>query len=322
MVMGLILKYMPSQSIIETDMISQKDKIEMRLLKVIITLSVPLSACLLIADSVINSGSIMKFKAFYSGEFFKNLYMLAISLICVSIYFWYMLRPIILVPSKQVKIFLNLLELHKIMAFIAIFLYLHALINFLSNGTELVSTWQMIIMRLIIPPTVDPFNFIVTSFMYYGPCILFLLFYWDNVLNYVNRMGYSYFILIMMGVIMLINTESRHLTTFLPMFIIPVLKYLNESQIGKMNITKSLIFLISSILISRCWYHINVPGIETAFANGWLMQFPAQRYFMSQGPWMSHHMYFVFLIITLVFAGALILSHKYFLNHKLESMIC
>ena len=319
LMMGLVLAHMPSKAMIQSAPMTKKDKQELRLIKCLLMAFIPLGYLIFwVALFYIKHINIQKT---YNGEPFANLYMLAISLICIVLYFGYMLKTIQFSPRQQIKAFITLLERNNLIAFTLTVLCTHMFINYLSNGKSLVSIWQMIALRLIVPPTTDPLVFIVTSFMYYGPCMLFLLFYWKGVLNVVYTFGYSYFMLVILGLIMSVNTESRHMITFVPMLMIPLLKYMNESLSEKINLSQSLSFLTCSLLISRFWYKINVPGIESAFAQNVLTQFPAQRYFMSHGPWMSHTMYLVFLLVTVATSVFFLLSHKYFAIKNIHSAL-
>lgn len=54
--------------------------------------------------------------------------------------------------------------------------------------------------------------------------------------------------------------------------------------------------------------NINTDGIAEAFATydiNVYLQMPAQRYYMFQGPWQSHQMYMLIIIIEICLLGIL-----------------
>ena len=67
------------------------------------------------------------------------------------------------------------------------------------------------------------------------------------------------------------------------------------------------------LTMSCFWWHINVPGISQAFLTYEVdvyMQFPAQRYFMFQGPWQGHQTYLLFLAIELLLLAFIVVFHR------------
>jgi hypothetical protein len=144
------------------------------------------------------------------------------------------------------------------------------------------------------PSIQAPFGFIVNHFMYYGYLIIFLCLFWKEAVNQYAKSGYSFFIIIILGLMMTVNTESRHLLSFIPFLFFPVVEVIKKY----ITVKFAIIFSIMSLLLSRFWFKINVEGIEDAFVfvtHNDYAKFPAQRYFMSQGPWMSYPMYLLFL---------------------------
>jgi hypothetical protein len=162
-----------------------------------------------------------------------------------------------------------------------------------------ISLKTMLIGRLLMPAVQAPFAFIVCNFMYYGFVIVLLCVFWGDVIKRYANYGYSFFIIIVLGLMMSVNTESRHMLSFVPFLIFPLFEVIKKY----ITIKFAVVFLLLSLFFSRFWFKINVKGIETAFAfvnNDNYSRFPAQRYFMSQGPWMSYSIYLIFLGIFFV----------------------
>jgi hypothetical protein len=150
--------------------------------------------------------------------------------------------------------------------------------------------------RIIMPAAQAPFAYLICNFMYYGFIVICLCMCWKDAIKSYAKYGYSFFIIIILGLIMSLNTESRHLLSFVPFFIFPFLEFINKH----ITVKFSIFFSIISLILSRFWFTINVEGISEAFEN-WTPtayeSFPAQRLFMNNGPWMSYPMYILFSFI-------------------------
>jgi hypothetical protein len=184
------------------------------------------------------------------------------------------------------------MKIPKIVLFIVLFLATKIIQQYLSNGTTSVAT-IFLLKGMLIGALQAPFEFIICHFMYYGFMVCFLCIYWGKSVERYAKYGYSFSFVIAIGLIMSLNPESRHFITFVPFYIFPLIELVNKS----LNVKFAVAFAVASLALSRFWFKINVPGIEDAFAYGTRTSyelFPAQRYFMSYGPWMSYSMYFVF----------------------------
>jgi hypothetical protein len=165
--------------------------------------------------------------------------------------------------------------------------------HYFSDSSNPVPLVGMLLGRLLIPAVQAPLAFLASHFMYYGFLIIFLCIFWKDVVKEYAKYGYSFFIIIVLGLIMFFNTESRHLLSFIPFLFFPSVEITKRY----FTVKSAAVFSIVSLFLSRFWFKVNVEGIEEAFvfvSHNDYTQFPAQRYFMSQGPWMSYTIYLVF----------------------------
>ena len=317
-VCGLLLALWPRTEIIVSKKLNITESFVLKFCKVIAVFFIPTTFLLLYIFK-------RKFLLERFGETrYYNEFFLVVSLICISLYVFGLLKYFNLPIIENVKKLLFSFKIRNIIIFFILFTVVKSFVYLISNGSALVTFSDMLVGRILTPPTVDPFVFLVSNFMYYGFIVIIMIYLWDKLFPIYLKYGYSFFGIIVLGLIMSLNTESRHLLSFIPFLFFPVLTVISESQIKKINFSFSMFFMLSSIILSRFWYKINVPGIEKAFIDpfenhiGSYVAFPAQRYFMAQGPWMSHQMYLLFLVIFII---SIIVLFLYFEKSKTLSKI-
>jgi hypothetical protein len=228
-----------------------------------------------------------------------NKYFVIPALFAVPLYIWALLRPVKISMVDSIKRFFLSLKYLNIILFMVMYIFMSIVQRYLSNMEVLISLKTMLFFRLLMPAIQAPFAFVVCNFMYYGFVIILLCFFWEDVMKKYTHYGYSFFIIIVLGLIMSVNTESRHMLSFIPFLFFPLFEVIKKHITFKF----AVVFSVLSLFLSRFWFKINVKGIEEAFVfvnNNKYAQFPAQRYFMSQGPWMSYSVYLIFSGIFLV----------------------
>jgi hypothetical protein len=292
---GLILAFLPNEEIELSLPEKKSDKVFLNLLKIIVTLSIPVLFLLLYVYVVIIRRRDMQTLYCIS----LNWYFIIAALITTPIYVWFLLKPINITFSSAIRNFFRSIKIAKIIPFFIIYLSVKIVQHYLSDGTSSVSMFFMVIIRIIIPSAQAPFAFLICNFMYYGFIVILMCFYWKLTIKQYAKYGYSYFIIIILGLIMSLNTESRHMLSFVPFLIFPFIELINN----KFSVKFSIVFSVSSLILSRFWFKINVDGIEEAFVSpppihslySIYESFPAQRYFMAIGPWMAYSIYLLFL---------------------------
>jgi hypothetical protein len=275
---------------------TQLDKTLLKSIKIMFAISVPMLFIAMAIYSGIKGIYIIDFP--YTG-LSLNVYFVISALIIIPFYVWNLLKPINIPIVSTVKDFFSSIKAKNIAMLIIIFALIHIIQRYFSDSSNPVPLAGMLVGRLLIPAVQAPIAFMVSNFMYYGFIIIFLCIFWKDVVKEYAKYGYSFFIIIILGTVMFFNTESRHLLSFVPFLFFPAIEALKNY----FAIKSAIVFLVASLLLSRFWFKINVDGIEEAFifvSHNDYTQFPAQRYFMSQGPWMSYPMYLVFSCLFVV----------------------
>lgn len=236
------------------------------------------------------------------------------ALLTAPVYTYFLLKPIKFSFKAVLKDFIAAAKPINILCLLFIYLGFNMILRFLSNDIEMSSVPFMFIRHIIVASAQAPFAALVCHFMYFGLIVIFLCLYWKESVEKYAKYGYSFCIVIAIAFIMSFDVESRHLTALFPFMVFPLLEILNE----KFNMRYAIVFLLISLVISRFYFPINVDGIAEAFANLYenhtsYENFPAQRYFMSFGPWMSYKMY-------AVFSGTFLLAYLIIYRIKISNL--
>jgi len=130
--------------------------------------------------------------------------------------------------------------------------------------------------------TTKPLVFLVGHGVFFGPIFLVLLLRWRSIVGRVSAEGLGLVAVAGLGLFLSLGSESRHLFTFAGMLLPFAIVELDRSNLGHKT---ALIFVSISLVYSRFWLTLPThPG-------GNPLKFPAQMFFMTQGPWMSWSMY-------------------------------
>lgn len=107
-----------------------------------------------------------------------------------------------------------------------------------------------------------------------------------------------------------LDSEARHIITFIPLMLLPLGESLEDLQIKPYVAT---LIVMLQLAASHFYVPINVEGFAEAMEQGAFLEYPAQRFFMSFGPWMSVKnvaITLVFGVITYLALKKLLFSHK------------
>lgn len=156
----------------------------------------------------------------------------------------------------------------------------------------------------------NPFVFILAHILYFGPGIILIIVHWKQFREFVNTQSVGFMLIVYFGLILGIGSLSRQFVAFVPFLI-----YALYRSIGmmKFNTRYIVLFVSLSILYSKIWYRMG----EVPY-SGDFFEFPYQRYFMAQGPYISDTMYYVQGIITVV-AIALLYACARACSHRASS---
>lgn len=145
---------------------------------------------------------------------------------------------------------------------------------------------------VLISPLQNPFLFLLSHILYYGPILFLVIFYWKNVSDFCNFNGIALNLILIFCIFLSFQSESRMLICFLPLIILAITNYLNSIEIKKYSL---IFFVLLSLCFSRIWFNIWGPNMQ-----GDYLEFPMQRYFMIQGPWMSDLSYYLQSLIVII----------------------
>ncbi len=157
---------------------------------------------------------------------------------------------------------------------------------------------------ILMHSVVWPLGFLVCHPVYFGPVFLLFLFFWNPFSRIIREYGMGLTLVVLMGVLMSINTESRQ---NIPSYVmaVPFLGLLVE----KLALPGRFFWVMGALALasSKVWMRLTLPG----YYDARYLRFPFQDVFMSQGPWMSNRMFVVQGALVLVTA---VLLYAYLKN--------
>jgi len=127
-----------------------------------------------------------------------------------------------------------------------------------------------------------PAQFLVAHLIYFGPVVLLLLGSWRLVQARVAQAGLGMVVMLGLAIVLSIDSESRHLSNLWPM----VVPFVAQEWDGRLTSRQLTMLVMTALLFSKVWLIIGAPSSP-------IPQYPAQLYFMNQGPWMTAQSYVV-----------------------------
>lgn len=149
-------------------------------------------------------------------------------------------------------------------------------------------------------PATDILIFLETHFLYLEIGFAFMIVFWKEVCYEVRNLNFGYYLLSLLSLLFLSDIETRKVICFYLLLLIPLITVIDKLKIsGKIVCFVVLWQLVASFF----WFPINVSGITHDFETYQVdvyMNWPSQRYYMFQGPWQSHEVYWVTLAVEIV----------------------
>ena len=164
------------------------------------------------------------------------------------------------------------------------------ILSTLGNGSSAGNTTDLLVHYTLLTALVEPLIFLVAHIVYYGPAVLLLLFFWPQICRLLLSYPLGVRLLVILGLVLGLNSESRFLINILPIFIVLLVQVV-ESLHWTFN--KYVIWGGLALFASKVWYPINTAPLVYDGTYDVLRRFPLQGYFMNYGPWMSAQMYWV-----------------------------
>jgi hypothetical protein len=183
--------------------------------------------------------------------------------------------------------------------------------HFLCNRTEFSAAGYFF--SISYTAIINPLCFLIMHFVYYGPIILLFILFSKDFFECIKTISPGLVLFTAISLILTIDSESRHLLNIIPILIFFFALAINQNKkiTEKLTFPFLIFFVASSLLISCFWIKIRLPAqLPNAVNTQTFQQFPYQSYFMFQGPWTSHSMYYLFLALFLILLTAFYIHFK------------
>ncbi|MDA3882705.1 MAG: hypothetical protein PF481_05445 [Bacteroidales bacterium] len=141
---------------------------------------------------------------------------------------------------------------------------------------------------------VNPFVSLVCHISYYGPIIFFLLFFWKYIYKQLVQLNLPMILVGALYLFLTLGRESRQFINALPLFVTIICMYCNKYTFSWRFV---YMFIIMSLVFSKVWFQINEG--DMSHVKG-LLIYPAQRFFMMNGAWMSITTYYIHLCAEII----------------------
>ena len=245
-------------------------------------------------------------------QFSKTL--LPISIILFIIFMYFLLKNILKI-MHGFSINIKKSNLSQILLSLIIILTFLLASKFLSLNFKGQSPLDSVkfITNLLVQYLSFPLKFLISHFIYFGFFIIFILYFRKSVFNVVKNTNPFFKLVFIASILLMLGTESRQFIQFYPFVTLLLLISIKEFKFSK-----ALIFSIFAIqlVISRFWYTINNEGgfLGKMGSNIDFQEFPAQRYFQFQGPWLStsNSLYYALILILTYYSFVLIVKKSNF----------
>ena len=171
------------------------------------------------------------------------------------------------------------------------------------------STWtfKLLFIYIFISALTEPFIFVVSHAIYYGPIILLIVVFWRLFCDQAGRFGVGFRLFVLLNLFLSICPQSRYQIPAISAFVIVMVCIVDRLGLQRWDMVA---WIALSLFYSKIWFIFNTaPMAPSGMAS--LLSFPLQNFFMNSGPWMSHSMYIVqgsIILVTLVLLTALVMK--------------
>lgn len=176
---------------------------------------------------------------------------------------------------------------------------INTIVNYYSSKGEQAFTLQSYLYNIIYQGVKNPFNFMVAHIFYFGIAPLLSFFLIKDLKKEIINFGFGMILFFNLCVFFSIGSESRQLINYYPFFVLLFILVLNKYW--KVSLTFTIAYTVICLALSHFWYKINTAtNLSNELVNLHPFEFPDQRYFMFQGPWVSDDMYKIHLVICII----------------------
>ena len=149
----------------------------------------------------------------------------------------------------------------------------------------------------------EPFIFLVSHTVYYGPIVLLLILFWKPFCVEINAYGIGFRLFVALNLLLSVCPQSRFQMPSVGALIIILMKILDKEWFRNWSLS---LWLLLSLFYSKIWYTFNTSPMNPDGTIAGFHTFPLQNLFMNIGPWMSPAMYLVQGCVVLA-TGALLI---------------
>lgn len=250
-----------------------------------------------------------------------SIFLLPLSIVTFSVFIYFLVKNLLPIFDG---IALNLKKSNIIKAIVSLFIIISYLLisNFLSSNFKGSNPLDLskFLNNLLIQYLSFPLKFLVSHFIYFGIFIIIfihfrrILFLTIKTFDPLLKMIFTVTILLMLG------TESRQLLQLYPFLILILLMSLKECKFSR-----KFIFVIFAfqLVASRFWYSINNSGGFLGDLNSPLLlqNYPAQRYFQFQGPWISTSNSLLYGLLLIICYGFFVYLFEYSSQDRISNKL-
>lgn len=203
---------------------------------------------------------------------------------------------------------------------VLVFIAVQQLVARFASHEEGYLTTNKYMFNLIKQSLKNPLNYIVAHVFYYGIAPLLCLFIIKDFKKEIMNLGFGVVLFFNLIVYFSLGSESRQLINYYPFLVLLIMLVLDK----KWNISLGFSVICSGLCLalSHFWFTINKGLSAELYGKIELMdKFPAQRYFMFQGPWVNNYMYLVHLGVCLFIIALLWVCLKIGLIERKKTVI-
>jgi len=208
-------------------------------------------------------------------------------------------------PYAKIQLMLKAVLVKRLVLTLLAWALLALLLRFFATATPGLN-YREFLHYMIYDAISDPLIFLVSHVVYFGLGVLLLILFFSDVRKKLAQEGLGLQLVFWGSLLFAINSESRQLVIFWPMMVYLLADIVAEKLTNNKFLCISGVFL--ALAWSRFWLILQPSSYEGELE---IYTFPQQLYFMHQGPWMTHQMYLIHLLLILLITGLLYLLWKF-----------
>ena len=182
---------------------------------------------------------------------------------------------------------------------------------FLHTNDEFFSSNSIFGLQILLRPLKYPLISFVGFVAFYGILPMLILFgFRDFSRDFIDRSA-GFACLFGAFLVLMLDSESRHLASLLPVLLLPLGTVLDKWDLGKFQVAA---LVILQLLLSHFYFPINTENLLGQLQTGNFELPAAQRYFMNFGAYMSLKSYFLWsaVSVALIIVSRGILKKPFF----------